>query len=176
MIGLFNKKDTFIVVWGMLFLHALCVGLCVFFVYQFIVVTYDSGVFALLFILIGGLTLIDVMCYRIQAVSRFLVRCSIDEKGIHCVCLGRKKWSIFWKDIRIAGIIGYATTGIGLIFLSIDKNEKYNKTTCIKISNKRIVFQAEERIWAKFSENMPGNMKLKLQRSMEEKRDCYYRF
>ena len=173
--GLYNKRDSYLVVGGLAFLHLLAAGLCAFFVYRFLISSYDPGVYLLLAILVGSMVLCDVGLYQAKVFSRFLTRFKADAEGIHCR-LGLKKWNVLWNDIHVFGIIGFTPwTGMGIIFLSTDADEKYSRKKCVSISGKRIVFQAEERIWSEISTYMPDDIKVKLRDSVDNKRDCFYR-
>ena len=173
---IYNKKMTYFVTGGLALFHLLVAGLCVFWSYTFLIASYDPSVFPLLAMFIGMTVLLDVIALRNQAFSRFFVRFRTDANGIHCAGLGWKKWSILWANIRVFGVLGYTPdTGMGIIFLSTDRNEKYSREKCVSISRQRIVFEADERIWKELSLYMPNDIKLKLRKSIDEKRDCYYR-
>ena len=173
-IGLYNKLDSWYVVGVLSFLHVLTAALCVFFIYRFMIVNYDSEVWVLLLMFIVPLVIIDVGLYRFQLISRFLIRCYFDEKGIHCV-LGLKKWNILWDDICFVGVTGFSATGVGIIFLSTDKGEYFNKKKAIMISDKRIVFEANDKIWSNLSTYMPPKMRDRLQKAINERRECDFR-
>ena len=164
------------VVGGLVFYHLLVAGLCMFWIYRFLISSYDPSVFLLLALFVGGTVCCDVILYRTQAFSRFLVRFKTDASGIHCFGLGWKRWSILWSDIHVFGVTGFTpSTGMGIIFLSTDPSEKFSREKCVSISRERIVFQADEKIWSKLSIYMPFNIKIKLRNSINEKRDCFYR-
>ena len=172
---LFGKKDTIVVIGGMILCHILDCGLCMFFVYKFLIITYDAGVFLLLGVLMGPLIICDIMALKQQAFSRFLVRCKVNQEGIHCSYIG-KKWSIKWCDIHIFGITGFSSfTQTGIVFFSADPSEKYQAKLLTLISNKRICFSINEKRWRTFSAHMPDAMKRKLEKAIDGAHDCYYR-
>lgn len=173
---IYNKKMTYFVTSGLALFHLLVVGLCIYWSYTFLIASFDPSVFPLLALFIGMTVLLDVITSRNQAVSRFFVRFKTDANGIHCAGLGWKKWSIFWADIHVFGVLGYTPdTGMGIIFLSTDQNEKYSREKCVSISRQRIVFEADERIWKELSLHMPSDIMSKLRNSIDKKQDCYCR-
>lgn len=173
---LYNKKDTYTVLIGMALYHLLTIGLCVFFAYRFIILSYNPGGYLVIAMLLSMIIVVDVLLWRIQGYSRFLVRCKFDQNGIHCNILHLKKWSILWKDICIYGLCGYTSPGLyGIVFFSSNKNEIYSKESCTIISRQRIVFQTDEKRWSQISEYMPEKMQKELWYSIQRKRDCYYR-
>lgn len=174
MISLYNKKDTIMVVGGLIFLHISVCGLCIFWINKFLIQTYSPGIYGLLLFFISMTAVCDVLVYRVQGFSRLLIHCRIDCEGIHCSLLGFKKWTIKWSDICVFGITGYSF-GMGIIFLSTDSGEKYNKKKCIEVSSKRIVFEADEKRWRVVSAFMPDNIKKKLLKSMQDRCDTFYR-
>lgn len=176
MITLYNKKDAYIVIGGLVFYHILIIMLCTFWVHRFIFVSFNPDVLFLLALFIGGTIYTDVLISRIQGFSRFFLRCKVNERGIHCVGLGRKKWSIMWSDIRVYGITGFCSPSKSpLIFLSTDPDEKPNSYIITNISQKRIAFQATASTWNTFAEYMPTEMRKKIHMSYHQKRDCFYK-
>lgn len=175
MVHLYNKKDTITVVGGILFLHIMVTLLCCFFVKKFLIQTYEPGVYLLLLFLISMVVIVDVLLYRIQTFRRYLVTCKFDADGIHCSLLGFKKWTIKWSDIRIVGITGYSTTGMGILFFSTDQNEKYSIKKCIEISDRRIVFEINEKNWCAIKVYLPNPMKERLWESIQKRQDFFYR-
>lgn len=173
---LFGKKDTFLVVGGIIFCHLLVGALCILFAYKFLIATYDAGVFLLLSLLIGPLIICDILATKVQAFRRFFVRCRVNSKGIRCTCLS-KKWNIKWCDICVFGITGFSSmTQTGIVFLSSDFFEKYQEKTLTNITNNRIVFSVNEHRWKFFSKYMPDDMKRKLEKAICNSHDCYYRY
>jgi len=173
---LYNKQTTFLVVSGYIFMHMLILGLSSFFVYRFITDGYDSGWIVLILMFMFMLLVVDIQLSKFQIFSRFWVRCDFDSTGICCRCFLKNKWNIAWQNICVFGTIGYTpNTGMGIIFLSCDQNEKYEREKCILISEKRIVFEANQYIWAKLSEFMPSDIRYKLESAIHSGRDCWYR-
>jgi len=172
---LFGKKNTIMVIGGIVFLHVLDGMLCGFFVYKFMMITFDPGVFVLLFVLLGPLVICDTMAKNTQAFSRFLVRCTMDSEGIYCTSIA-KKWRIRWDDICIFGVTGFSSTlKKGIAFLSSDSDEKYQKKTLTHISQKRLAFSVEDGIWENFRAYMPEDIRKKLEKSINNTYDCFYR-
>lgn len=172
---LFGKKNTVLVIGGMVLCHLLVAALCAFWIYRFLVVTYDPAVFLLLGLFVGAIIFCDVLAAKVQAFSRFLVRCRVDSDGIYCACLW-KRWSIKWSDVHIFGITGFSSLAqTGIVFLSKDLREKYQQNKLTLVTSNRIAFSLDERRWDKFSNHMPTEIKRKLQRAIDNNRDCYYR-
>ena len=171
-----NKKDSCVVIGGIVFFHVLVACLSIFWIYRFLIIDFDPGVFVLLGIFVFGTTITDIMLCRIQGFSRFLIRCRVEKNGIYCSRIGLGKWTILWKDIHVFGTIGSALPGnVVLIFLSTDTGEKYSKENCVRISQKRIVFQSTATIWKSISEYLPGDIKTKIDNALNGKYDCFYR-
>ena len=132
MIGLFNKRDSIIVIGGLVIYHILVCILCFFWIKKFLVYNYDPSVYLLIFMFVSITLLCDVLLYRVQVFKRFLLRCKFCNEGIYCTLFGIRNWKIKWDDICIFGTCGYSTMNDrGIIFLSTDRNEKYD--------NKKIV-------------------------------------
>lgn len=172
---LYDKQSTYCVLGGSVFMHLLVAGICIHSSYTWPITPDDPGTLLLIAFFIVLMIVWDIMLCKTQTYSRFLTRFKADSEGIHCR-LGLKKWNVLWNDIHVYGIIGFsAWTGMGIIFLSTDADEKHIPKKCVSISEKRIVFQAEERIWSEISTYMPNDIKSKLRRSIDNKQDCYYR-
>lgn len=176
---LYNKKDTFVVVIGIVFCHVLIIGLCINFAYKFLILSYIPTAYVLLVMMLSMLAVMDIICHKYNAFRRFLILCSFDHEGITCSYLGLKKWKLMWDSICVYGIDGNTSSSkyslYGVIFFSTDPCEKYGKETCYRISNRRIVFQADIKKWLKIKEYMPEKMQANLEDSIYGKRDCYYR-
>lgn len=176
MIGLYNKKDSIIVVGGLVIFHVLICLLCLFWINKFAIQDYNPSVYLLLLMFISITVICDMSLYRIQGFRRFLVKCRITNQGIHCTLLGLKKWEIKWNEICIFGTLGYSNTNDrGVFFLSTDSGEKYNREKCAEVNAKRIVFEANPQIWKAVSEYMPDNIKYKLQKAMQERCNTFYK-
>ena len=176
MLTLYNKKDSALVVGGLVFLHCLVAILCAFWIYKFIFLEYNEGVWFLLVLFVGAITICDILICQVQGFRRFLVRCNVDDKGIHITEPGRKSRRIYWEDISVFGITGFSSPmKSGILFLSCDTSEKYDVKQVININNERIVFQVNEEKWNKISVYMPDDIKRKLQVAIEKKVDCFCR-
>lgn len=172
---LFGKKNTILVIGGIIFYHLLVGALCAFFIYRFLIVTYNAGVFILLSLFIGATAICDILAHKVQAFSRFLVRCKVDCEGVHCMYLG-KKWCIMWKDVHVFGMTGFSSiTQTGVVFLSSNLREKYQQNTLTLISNNRIAFSINQKRWKAFSIHMPADIKRKLEKAINSAQDCYFR-
>ena len=154
----------------------LLVGLSAFWIYKFIFISYEPSVFFLLGIIWGGLIACCRLEHPTQAIRRFFVRFKVDSKGITCNGLGFKPWYLKWEDICIYGIEGYGFSyGMGIIFLSSDANERFDKNKFTLLSKQRIVFEACDEIWTMLRNYMPSKMRNDLEKAICEKRNCFYR-
>jgi hypothetical protein len=176
---LYNKKDTFIVVFGVAFFHILDILLCIFCIQKFIIVAKNPNGYLLFGMLVLLVVIFDIALAKVHGFRRFLIRCNVDYDGINCSFLGIKKWTLLWKDICIYGICGLSATSkyalYGIVFLSTNVSEKYGKDTCSLITPRRIVFQIEQKRWDVISIYMPKQMKDRLDNAIVNNRDCYYR-
>ena len=172
---LFDKKITYMVVCGMLFYHVLVVGLCSFWIYRFLIQTYDPSFFLLLAMFFAMTIVCDVLLYRVQGLRRLLIRVKGDERGIQCVIF-RKKWHISWNDIHIFGVFGFSEqTSMPLAFLSCNAQEKYHRSKLAVVSTNRLVFQIGHTGWTHICQFMPQDMKNKFEKAIYAKQDCFYR-
>lgn len=173
---LYNKKTTYSVIGGLLFLHVLCFGLSMFFIYKFMFLTYDPAVFVLLIIIIGSVMLVDLVSNRTQAISRFFLRCTLNKDGIICRGPGFKAWNIRWDEICFYGISGFTLPyRMGIIFLSKNPKEVFNKDKFAELTNQRIVFEACDETFDKLRIYMPTEMQDRLLVSMKSQKDCCFR-
>lgn len=174
---LYNKKDTYFVLFGIMAFHMLTLGLCLFFTYKFLVVSYDYSGYVLLVFLFSLIVIVDIMLWKSQGYSRFLVRCMFDPNGIHCRILGFRQWQIRWDDICVYGLCGYGIPGCyGIAFFSTDEKELYDRKKCVSISKHRIIFQVTDSHWSRISEYMPVKMKTDLEHSIDKEINCFYRY
>lgn len=172
---LYDKHSTYLVIGGMIFIHALVFALCTFFIYRFVIVTHDPSVYFLVSLLIGGVIICDVLAHPTQAVSRFFVRFKVDAVGILCYGIGWKSWKIEWDAICVYGIEGFSGSyGVPLMFLSTDVNEKFDCNRFALLTSQRIVFQVRDETWAEVSKYMPVRMREQLKNAIETSTDCYY--
>jgi len=173
---LYNRKDTYFVLFGITAFHILTLGLCAFFTYKFLVEFHDPGGYVLLVFLLSLIVIVDIALWKSQGFSRFLIRCRFDSNGIYCTIFWFKQWLIRWDEICVYGLCGYGIPGAyGIAFFSIDENEQYDRKKCVSISKCRIVFQVTNVRWARISEYMPDKMKKDLGYSIEKEKNCFYR-
>ena len=175
MLSLYDRKNTYFVIGGILLYHLLVVGLCSFWAYKFLYITYVPGVILLISMFILLTTICDVLLYRFQLIDRFLIRICVGHRGMHCTLLW-KKWCIEWDDICLFGITGFSNSyGMVLGFFSCDSHERYNKEKITEISRARIVFQVNKSRWELLSHYLPIDIQSKMDKALESKQDCYYR-
>lgn len=174
--GLYNMKDTVMVLGGIILYHIILFVLCLFWIQKFLINSFDPGVFPLLFLFLAMTIICDISLYRVQAFTRFLVRWKADEKGILCTILQAKKWRIDWNDITVFGTMGYSSTNHqGMFFLSTDYKEKYHPKKCVEVTAKRIVFEASPKLWKAVSTYMPEDIKVKLLAAIKDCCNTFYR-
>ena len=166
--SLYNKKDTYFVVGGIIFIHALALGLCSFWVYRFLYVTYDPGVYILLAFFLGMTILCDISLSRVQGFSRFLFRCKVDKQGF---CVHKpfgKVLQMNWTDIQSYGLLCmYSDFSYNLLFFSTHKHEK--RVEAVVISSERISFQIDSKKWEEIKEYIPSDMSDNLQTAIHSK-------
>ena len=169
--GLYSKKETYLVVGGIFFLHLLVIGLCIFWCWRFLWNNYDPGGFVLIFMFVGGLIICDVLLTKVQGLSRFLVRCKVDCTGIHCSMPFKKQWHIAWADIRTYGLLGLNNSiSYAQCFLSTNSSIMDGNHLTI-LSDKRIVFQINSPLWFALMEYLPIDIKRKLLKALKEGHD-----
>ncbi len=174
-ISLYDRKASFMVVAGIIFMHGATLVLCAFWIYRFLILTYDPGVFFLLIMFLGILILCDWQLSRIQGFFRFLIRCNIDHIGIHCSIMGMKKWCIRWCDIRAYGTIGLDNQNyMNLIFFSTRKHQSPKPKELIYASEEQIVFQFRQGIWVTLKQYMPTDMSGNIQKSLDAGHDRFF--
>lgn len=173
---LYNKKIMYYVIGGLVFLHLLCLCLSLFFIHRYIFVSFDPTVFVLLTILLGCPIIVDIVSIRTQAISRFFVRCAFTNEGVVCYGPGLGKWCVEWNKICFYGIAGWSLPyGMPIVFLSTDSSEKYDKNRFTYLTKRRVVFEVREDIMLKLRFYMPIDMINRLQASVDNKKDCFYR-
>lgn len=179
--SLYDNYTTYFVIGGMGLMYALTLGLCAFFIKQFIVDAIaatgaaDLDVIPLLaIILIPPFVIIPIVSYKSHALDRYLLRCTFSKEGICCYGLFWESFFIPWKNIRTYGVQGYdyASTSLVFLFVSTEK-EYYRKENIAKISENRIIFQLRDDIVCPLLEFMPFDMKSRLKESIEASRDVY---
>lgn len=171
---LYDKSTTYSILGGIVFLHGIILGLCIFWIYRFLIITYDPSVYLLIGGIIGMLVFCDILLHQSHVVGRFLIRCKFDETGIYCYGLGWKSWRINWADVCFYGIEGFSQYNFGILFISADANEKFDVKRYADITPLRIVFQVRDEIWQDLERYMPNDMKQKLFACSQKRHDCFY--
>lgn len=179
--GLYDKNTTCAILGGIGMLYVITLGLCIFFVKQFVLDAIvktgsaDLSVIPLLMLLLmPTFVVIPIASCKNHALSRYLLRCTFSKEGIYCFGLFWKAFFIPWKDVRTYGIHGcnYAYVSMAFLFVSTEK-EYYKKENIAKLSKNRIVFQLHDDIICPLLEFMPLDMKSRLKGAIEESRDIY---
>ncbi len=167
-IMLYNSYLTLQMIILVMFLNIAAIVLCccLFFIKP------SSTHYAVIALIVGIMIIIDVSLVLNNAGTRFLIRCRIDQEGIHC-SLFLKKWSINWSDIRVYGGTGYEICP--LLFFSADASEQNDAKTMVSINKKRIVFEDREAFWTIAEEHMPKDIKVRLKEFGRTKQPCFYR-
>lgn len=178
---LYDNYSTFFILGGVGMLYVLTLGLCTFFVKQFVFDSIvetgapDLSIIPLLIVFILPTFLIlPIVSHKSHALSRYLLRCRFRKEGIYCSGLLWKSFFIPWDSIRTYGIQGYSYAHASLVFMffSVEK-EYYKKEKIAQISTTRIVFQLRDDIIAPLLEFMPLDIKARLEAAIEESRDIY---
>lgn len=176
MISLFSRKNTYLIIGGLASYHLLIGVLFAFWIGRFLVQSYDPSVFLLLALFSGITILCDILVWKAQVIHMFLVRCRVDNIGIHCHMLGLKKWSILWSDIRIFGVAGHAdSTQARILFFDSNNKAAIQHKSLHYVTDKHIIFEFDASKWALLSCHMPDGMRKKLQYALDRGRDCYHR-
>ena len=173
--GLYSKKDTYFVIGGIVLLHVLVIGLCMFWCYRFLWNSYDASVFILLILFLGGLILCDVLLSKVQGLSRFLVRCKVDHTGLHCSMPFKKNWSITWEDIHTYGLMGINNpVSYVQCFFSVDRSMP-DVNQLVNLSDKQIVFQVNTPLCVAVMQYLPKDIKTNLLKAQKEGKDRAFR-
>ena len=178
---LYDNYSTYFILGGLGVLYALTLGLCSFFVKQFVfdliaeTGSPDWSVILLLAIfLLPTFVIIPILSSKSHALTRYLLRCSFNEEGIYCFGLFWKSFSIPWDSIRTYGIQGYNYAYSSLVFLFFNtEKEYYKKENIAQISTSRIVFQLRDGIIPPLLEFMPLDIRVGLEKAIKESRDTY---
>ena len=174
MIWLYNKKDSIFLVFFVLFMDYWFVRLFIFFTYEWIILSYDPGVFLLYLIIhVPGIWMNFFFFKQFQLIDRYFTRCKLDENGIHIFLFGKKRRVLLWSEICTYGITGSHMKAI--LFFSKDPTEVYSKKLHGLLNDRRIIFEVRKRILDTVFEHMPIEMKKNLEYSIKEKRDCFHR-
>lgn len=176
-VTLYRRSSTYFVLFGMILMHVFIVFLCSFFCYRFWYQEFDPAVFLLLAMFIIPTVAVHILSHPHQALSRFLVRCRVDVKGLHCFGVGWRRWDIAWQDICVYGIQwqGSSDYPYGLIFFSKDTKESFNIKRYTILNPDRVVFEVRPELWQLLCQFMPQDICGKLGWSMESKRNSFYR-
>lgn len=173
--GLYSKKDTYLVVGGIVLLHLLVIGLSVFWCYRFLWNYYDASVFVLLILFWGGLILCDVLLSKVQGLSRFLVRCKVDYTGLYCSMPFKKKWSILWKDVHTYGLLGINNpVSYVQCFFSVDRSIP-DVNQLVNLADNQIAFQIDTPLWVAVMQYLPKDIKTNLLKAQKEGKDRGFR-
>lgn len=179
--GLYDKYTTSFILVGMGGMYLLTLGLCVFFVKQFIFDAIaatgapDLSVIALLAMLIfPPFVLIPALSRKSHAISRYLLRCCFRKDGIQCFGLLWKPFFIPWDGIRTYGMQGYSFSYASMVFLFFSTEKEYfKKENIAKLTRSRIIFQLRDDIIPPLMEYIPSDMKYRLTESIKESKDIY---
>lgn len=175
---LFDPQSCYFVTGVMAFMCVLITALCVFFFRRFVLAEGEvGGGLMLIAMLVVPCTYIAFMDWKTLAIRRFMVRCWFDANGIHCGGLLCPKYTIRWDEIHVYGTYGYSFSyaGICFIFFSKDETEYFDPKKVAEFKRTRIFFGDRPELWPELGRYMPLEMKKRLQNSLAERRDCYYR-
>ena len=178
---LYDNSSTFLILGGMGILYLLTIGLCCFFIKQFVFDSIEitgapdlSIIPLLLIFILPPFLIIPIVSHKNHALSRYLLRCTFSSEGIFCCGFLWKSFFIPWDSIRTYGIQGYNYSYTSLVFLFFSTEKEYYRGKNIaQISINRIVFQLRDDIIPPLMEFMPLDIKIRLEEAIEKTRDIY---
>ncbi len=177
MISLYDRYTTYFILLGMLFANILGFGLGCFFIYKFLILSFDPLVFILIIMIPGGIIFCDVLLIRSRFYGRLLLRCKITPHGIACRGLGWRPFVLPWNEIRVYGIYGYslAQHPYAIAFFSTNPEERYIGKQLAKVDYSRVVFQIRPEVIRALEAHMPDDIKKRFTDSIRCKQDCCIR-
>ena len=177
--SIYDPYTTAYIPLGILSLLGLSIGLSVFFIYRFLIITFDPVAFLLLAILLCPWVYVFVEASQNGLIERLIIRLKIDSSGIHCHKLGHKQFSIVWDEIHVYGILDSSFSYVEkkIIFFSLDKQEHMPKNSkeVNKISPRRIILQYRDGVWTALACYLPSDMKRKLDYSLKRNEGCFHK-
>ena len=174
MIAPFGRKNSIVVIGGMLLYHIIVFALCVFFICKFLIYDYDPTVFLLLVMLCGSAIFLDVLFCKYRIWGRFLAQYKVNPTGILYTCFGNKR-IFLWSEICVYGVIGYSSlVKEGMVFFSIDPHENVSHILGDWMPEKRIIFQVKNS-WDKIKQHIPDKIKGDLDKTILAKEDRFFR-
>lgn len=123
-----------------------------------------------------------VVCFLDPALynllRRLLIRCEIDNEGIHCFGLFQRRYHILWKDIRSFGLSSYSYSYLGRTYIFFSKNQTEVcpvGKSILEVNEQRIVFEFQEELWTTLCQNLPPKFLKKLSEAVAHQQECFYR-
>lgn len=175
---LYDHSTTYTIIGGLVFIYILCLSLCGFFIYKFIIHDRnESSVYILLAVLLIPLVIIPIAAHRQNMLSRYLIRCNFDVIGIHCRGLFWGKFSIPWESIHTYGVqsSSYSYQSFRFLYFSTKKAEIESMKEIAMVTKDRLVFQYRESIWNELKLFMPKDINNNLKDALDQQQNKYYK-
>lgn len=175
--SIYDRTTTCLIPLVFAFITIAIISLCAFFLYRFLILTFDPMVFPLLlvFILPWGYTLHESL--RTGYLQRLFLRFGVDKTGIHGSYLGWKPFVISWDSVRTYAVFAqtdyrYPHT---LIMFSTDPDELAppNYVAANQVNPGRLIVVYRDDVWDALKSNMPVDMEKKMSYALERKQSCF---
>lgn len=177
--SIYDRCTTWMLLLGLTSMCILALGLSIFFIVRFLVISFDPGVFILLLIIDCPWVIVFVNLLKQGFLLRLLSRIRFAEEGIHIGWFARPATVLRWDEIHTYGIIGYSVAYASktIIYMSKDRQELAPKSIkeANAISSNRISIECRKEIWFSLLEHMPLDMKRKLSDSLSKERDGFFK-
>lgn len=177
--SIYNSFTTWTLILGLTSMCILAFGLSAFFVIQFLVKSFDPGVFVLLLIIDCPWVIVVINLSQQGLFLRLFSRIYVSEEGIYIRYFTKPITVLRWDEIHAYGITGYsvAYTAKTIVYMTRDSKDfaPKNIQEANAISANRVAFEYRKEIWLLLSEYMPLDMKRKLSDSLIRKQDCFFK-
>lgn len=174
MIYPYGKRNVLLVVGGLIFYHLLVIALCLFWIYRFLILTFNPGVILLLAMFGVSTAVCDCMLHKVNGFGRFLVCYRFSREGILYMKLGKKTQQILWTEIKAFGIYGFADTHqFPVVYFSKNWGDGSVPDGGMAPLEHMIQFRLSKAIWEKHSCYFPSDVVEKLKKAVVTQRDCY---
>lgn len=177
--SIYDPYTTVVLPIGILLLCGLSIGLSAFFIFKFVISTFNPISLLLIGVLLGPWIYIFIAAYQNGLIERLTIRLAIDSSGIHCYKFGRRQFSFFWDEIHTYGILNssfsYADKKILLFSLNKREYAPKNNIEINTVSSERIILQYRNDLWLELRCYMPTDMKAKLDYSLLQNESCFHK-
>lgn len=155
----YKLSMAIIVIIGLVVVHAFVACLIVFFIYRYLIMQNDPGMYLLIGFFVLDMCAMDILAYRAGVFRKLFLKIRTTEKGITCYGFLVQKYEIAWSDVQSYGVAS-KMFAYPMIFISVEA-EKNTKLAFQfeKYSKKRITMQVLDGTWEELSRYMPLDMK-----------------